>query len=199
MSDKKGILGFFKSWGSIAEDEKKPSKGQSQRKKRSQDADVKMDIPDDVIAYAVSQLEQLLSLAEFDGKVKHKVGRDLLYLDIYDSEEDTGRIIGKSGSTIDSLQTLIQNFVIQKFNQSYKIQVDIEEYRIRRKKQIKSMALKAADELRQNGGEAPLEPMKPAERRVVHLLFEKDQDIDTRSEGSGRHRHIVLVNKANAR
>jgi spoIIIJ-associated protein len=137
-----------------------------------------------------------LYLSKFTGKVKAKNKEgNKLYLDIFDAGEDAGRLIGKSGQTLSALQTLLRNFVIRKFNESIKVSIDAGEYRSRRFSQLRTKALKAAEKVKTDGKKIQLDPMSPSERRAIHLLFEKNEDIQTLSEGSGHSRRIVLAKR----
>ena len=60
---------------------------------------------------------------------------------------------------------------------------------------MKSTALKAAEAVMKHGRKITLEPMSPSDRRAVHVLFEKDKNIQTISEGDGHSRRISLVRR----
>ena len=54
------------------------------------------------------------------------------------------------------------------------------------------MALQKADDARLLGEEIELSPMKPSDRRVVHLALAGFKDIETESVGEGRDRRVVI-------
>ena len=164
------------------------------RNNKPREKETTIDISPEIEAFCIEKLEELLYLSKFLGKVRsNENDGDKLYLEIYDAEDDAGRLIGKSGQTLYSFQTLLKNFVIRKFNSSIKISIDAGDYRNRRLAQIKEKALKAAEKVKTEGKKMYLEPMSPSERRAVHVLFETDSEIRTLSEGSGHTRRIVLV------
>lgn len=222
MSEKKGFFNFLKGWSSptlTAEEQQQRDYALAQQKNESNDDDddydVKADVQEkkqkdthqekrhntvtissEIETFCIEKLEELLYLAKFSGKVKATESEgDKLYLEIFDAGDDAGRLIGKSGQTLYAFQTLIKNFVIRKFNTSIKINIDAGDYRNRRIAQIQEKALKAAERVKTEGKKMYLEPMSPSERRAVHVLFEKDDQIRTISEGSGHTRRIVLVRK----
>jgi spoIIIJ-associated protein len=49
-----------------------------------------------------------------------------------------------------------------------------------------------AEKVRETGTPITLEPMSAAERRIVHLLFVDDPDLETNSIGDGENRKVVI-------
>ncbi|RAP34232.1 hypothetical protein DID80_07525 [Candidatus Marinamargulisbacteria bacterium SCGC AAA071-K20] len=204
MNEKKGLFGSFKSWiggGDFSEEEKqqrehaRAQNAGSEQNNRQTEESVDEGVSQEVELYCVEKLEELLSMCQFSGKVKAKTDRRRLVLEIFDAGEDTGRLIGKSGGTVESLQILIRGFVVRKFQENSRILIDVEGYRGRRFSQVKSRALKAAEAVKKDGKRTPLEPMNSSERRTVHMLFEKDNKVQTVSEGRGQNRRVVLESR----
>ena len=63
--------------------------------------------------------------------------------------------------------------------------VDSEGFRAAYEQELEHMARAGAEEVRQGYEDKLLEPMNPAERRVVHLALVDDSSVETESEGSG--------------
>ena len=70
--------------------------------------------------------------------------------------------------------------------------LDIEHYRQRRAEEIVSLAERMAEQVQETGAPITLEPMSPAERRIVHLALEGMNDIETNSVGGGDNRKVVI-------
>ena len=70
--------------------------------------------------------------------------------------------------------------------------LDIEHYRQRRAEEIVSLAERMAEQVQETGAPITLEPMSPAERRIVHLALEGIDDIETNSVGGGESRKVVI-------
>ena len=49
-----------------------------------------------------------------------------------------------------------------------------------------------AEQVQETGAPITLEPMSPAERRIVHLALEGMNDIETNSVGGGDNRKVVI-------
>jgi hypothetical protein len=54
------------------------------------------------------------------------------------------------------------------------------------------MATRAADDARILGEPIDMEPMSAAQRRVVHMVLAKFDDIQTESFGEGRDRYVQV-------
>ncbi|NBQ47230.1 MAG: hypothetical protein EBU33_02080 [Sphingobacteriia bacterium] len=50
-----------------------------------------------------------------------------------------------------------------------------------------------ADEVKTSGEERALEPMSPADRKVIHDAVNEIEGVETRSEGEDARRYVVLV------
>ena len=109
--------------------------------------------------------------------------------------EDMGILIGKRGQTLDSLQYLT-NLAVNKNSESYyKIKVDTEDYRKRRKDTLENLAKNIAYKVKRTKRAVALEPMNPFERRVIHSALQNDKFVTTHSEGDEPYRHVVVTLK----
>ncbi len=72
------------------------------------------------------------------------------------------------------------------------ITIDIEHYRHRREEKVTSLAERMAERVRESGMSITLEPMTPAERRLVHLSLADDPELNTSSVGEGENRKVVI-------
>ena len=109
--------------------------------------------------------------------------------------EDSGLLIGRRGETMRALQLLVNLIVNKKADDSIRVIVDVESYRARREKAISEMALKVAERVISSGRTIALEPMSPAERRVVHLTLANNPKVRTESVGSGTSRKVTIIPK----
>lgn len=106
--------------------------------------------------------------------------------------DDIGVLIGKRGQTLDSLQYLT-NLVINKGEFSYMaVNLDVEDYRQRRKQTLEQLALNLAKKAKKTKHNIKLEPMNPYERRIIHGALHSDPNIKTYSEGKEPFRYVVI-------
>ncbi len=117
------------------------------------------------------------------------------YIKVVFNGEDLGYMIGNRGRHLDSLQFMLQVILGRKLPEdlTFKVFVDVGGYREEKDKKLEEMALQKADDVRILGEEVDLPPMKPSDRRIVHIALEKFKDITTESRGEGIDRHIVIM------
>ena len=110
-----------------------------------------------------------------------------------DRDDELGLLIGKHGATLDALSA-VTNAVMHKaeFRDLF-FAVDIEGYRARRAATLRNLAQRCADRALREGISIELEPMPPAERRIVHLTLAGHRDLATESTGQGMSRRVVIM------
>lgn len=107
--------------------------------------------------------------------------------------EDLGLLIGKHGTTIDALQHLAFRGAFQGRADRKQVTVDAAGYRERRELALHRMADRAAAEALRYDRAIELEPMRPAERKIVHLHLSARTDVETHSEGDEPDRRLVVT------
>ena len=116
-------------------------------------------------------------------------------IDIELKGDDMGILIGKRGQTLDSLQYLTSLAVNKNSEQYYKIKVDTENYRKRRKDTLENLAKNIAYKVKRTKRSVSLEPMNPYERRIIHSALQNDKYVTTHSEGEEPFRRVVVTLK----
>jgi spoIIIJ-associated protein len=153
---------------------------------------------------AVDVLETLLQLMGFDATVTPREpvtpgdgeGMMAAVLDVAGAgDEDIGLLIGRRGETLAALQHLLNLIVNHQTHSDARYMVDVEGYRRRRENALRDLALRIADRVRENGQSMTLEPMPPAERRIVHIALADDPDVQTISIGEGEARKVAITPK----
>ena len=113
-------------------------------------------------------------------------------IDVDLSGNEMGVLIGKRGQTLDSLQLLANNAIHKNFELYYKVKLDTENYRVRRKETLENLAKNIAYKVKRTRRPVSLEPMNPFERRVNHSALQNDRYVITHSEGEDPYRYIVI-------
>lgn len=111
------------------------------------------------------------------------------------SGEDMGVLIGKRGQTLDSLQYLVSLVANKESEKYYRVKLDTENYRERRKETLESLAKNIAYRVKRTRKSVSLEPMNPYERRIIHSALQNDKYVSTKSEGEEPFRHVVVFMK----
>ena len=71
--------------------------------------------------------------------------------------------------------------------------VDVGGYRQRRVAALQKFTQEIAEEVLESREERALEPMSPADRKVVHDTVNEIEGLATRSEGEDSVRHVVIA------
>jgi spoIIIJ-associated protein len=122
-----------------------------------------------------------------------------LTLNIQGINENLGLLIGRRGETLAALQLLVSLIVGHRTKHRMRIIIDAENYRERREENLRSLALRVAQQVRNYRRAIALEAMPPHERRIVHIALSDSKDISTESIGEGDARRVVISLKRPAR
>ena len=124
-----------------------------------------------------------------------KIDEEEHSIDVELKGDDMGILIGKRGQTLDSLQYLT-NLAVNKHSENYyKVKIDTEDYRKRRKETLENLAKNIAYKVKRTKRPVSLEPMNPFERRIIHSALQNDRYVTTHSEGDEPYRHVVVTLK----
>ncbi len=110
--------------------------------------------------------------------------------------EESRRLIGRDGETLEAIQFLLNRLIQAKDNDAQKVIVDCEHYRSMREDSIVQRVRGLAERVRATGRSLQLEPMNSYERRIVHNAFKDDPDVATWSPNdSARIKQITLLKR----
>lgn len=129
--------------------------------------------------------------------VKVNITIDDKNMDIDVVGEDMGVLIGKRGQTLDSLQYLVSLVVNKETDSFYRVKLDTENYRARRKETLENLAKNIAFKVKKTRRSVALEPMNPYERRIIHAALQNDKYVTTSSKGEDPNRYVVVSFKKN--
>ena len=111
--------------------------------------------------------------------------------------EDSGLLIGRRGQTLQALQFLVNLIVRKELGENVRVLLDVERYRQRRETSLRDMATKVAARVAQTNRSITLEPMPPADRRIVHTTLTDHPGVTTESTGVGDGRKVTISPKPN--
>lgn len=139
---------------------------------------------------AVRFLNRLFKAMQIDCDVEAHEDDDFLRINL--SGRKMGILIGRRGQTLDAIQYLT-SLVVNDGKESYKrVIVDTENYRQKRQKTLEDLADKMAQKAKRYHKRIYLEPMNPAERRIIHARLQNNEDVMTHSIGKEPYRHVVI-------
>ena len=140
-------------------------------------------------------LSDIFNAMKLEVEILIQIDEDSRNIDVELKGNDMGVLIGKRGQTLDSLQLLANNAVHKNFETYYKVKIDTENYRVRRKETLDNLAKNIAYKVKRTKRPVALEPMNPFERRVIHSALQNDRYVTTHSEGEEPYRHVVVTLK----
>ena len=109
--------------------------------------------------------------------------------------EDINAIIGRRGETLDALQYLTGIVSAKSGEKHMRVYIDTGSYRARREETLERLAKKYAERVRKTGRSLTLEPMSPNERRIVHMVIQEIDGLESYSKGEGSARRVVIALK----
>jgi spoIIIJ-associated protein len=108
--------------------------------------------------------------------------------------DDLGLLVGPRGATLAAVQDLTRTFVQrQSENRTDRILVDVGGYREKRSAALRRFTEGIVEEVKSSGEERSLEPMSPADRKVVHDTVNEIEGVETRSAGEEPSRYVVIL------
>jgi spoIIIJ-associated protein len=140
-------------------------------------------------------LTSVFSAMNLEVEIIIKIDEEDKLIDVDLKGDDMGILIGKRGQTLDSLQYLTNLAVNKSSENYYRVKVDTEDYRKRRKETLENLAKNIAYKVKRTKRSVALEPMNPFERRVIHSALQNDKFVTTHSEGEEPYRHVVVTLK----
>jgi spoIIIJ-associated protein len=143
------------------------------------------------IEITVDVLQHILRYMNIHATVQVR-STEPLTLNIHGINENLGLLIGRRGETLAALQLLVSLIVSHRTRHRMRIIVDAENYRERREENLRSLALRVAQQVRNYRRSIALEAMPPHERRIVHIALADSKDISTESIGEGEERRVVI-------
>ena len=107
--------------------------------------------------------------------------------------ENLGILIGRRGETLDAIQHLANYAVNRGAAKRARINVDAENYRLKREESLQRLAQKVAGKVTKYRRNITLEPMNAYERHVIHAALQDYPDVTTYSTGTEPNRRIVVA------
>lgn len=138
-------------------------------------------------------LEGLLDAYGLEGAVETAIEDDIIIVEI--NGEQTEALVGVRGSVRSALHELSRT-VLQRYAQdTARLRLDVAGYAEKRRQALTIYAQGLIDQLVADGGEIMLEPMSPADRKVIHDAAAAREGVNSYSEGEAPRRYVVLQAK----
>ncbi|HJS71565.1 MAG TPA: RNA-binding cell elongation regulator Jag/EloR [Acidimicrobiia bacterium] len=135
-------------------------------------------------------LEGLVDAFGLEGTVSARVEDDVIIADV--EGDQTEAMVGVRGSVRSAIHELTRTVVQRYSKETARIRLDIAGYAERRRTALSIYAEQLIEQLKAEGGEIMLEPMSPADRKVIHDAAANHRGVDSYSEGEPPRRYVVL-------
>lgn len=154
------------------------------------------------MAEGISLQEQAAVAKEFLEGLFERYGLEATF-EVHELDEETvevsadgeglGVLVGPKGTTIAALQDVTRTVVQRHFpTRTDRIIVDVAGYRQRRIAALKRFTEQIAAEVLESGSEQALEPMSPADRKVIHDAVAAITGVTSSSQGEEPYRFVVI-------
>ncbi|HVE94403.1 MAG TPA: RNA-binding cell elongation regulator Jag/EloR [Acidimicrobiales bacterium] len=141
---------------------------------------------------AVQFLEGLVEAFGFDATVGVRSVNDEA-VEIAVTGDDLGLLVGPRGATLQAIQELTRTAVLRQTNiREGWVVVDVADYRQKRRGALEKFARQVAEQVTTTGTAVRLDPMPPADRKVVHDVLNTVDGVVTGSEGEEPRRRVVI-------
>ena len=135
-------------------------------------------------------LSGLVDSYGLDGEVTTNIEDEVIVADV--RGDQTEALVGIRGTVRSAIHELTRT-VLQRYGQdTARLRLDIAGYAERRRQALSIYAEQLIEQLNSEGGEIMLEPMSPADRKVIHDVAAAHEGIASYSEGESPRRYVVL-------
>lgn len=153
----------------------------------------------EILESVKEKVSTLLGHLEVDAQAKIQMeiaddGKKVAKVEV-SGDDELGRLIGRMGSSLRSLQTVLSLLINKGREEPLYIYLDVNGYRAKREESLRNMALRAADIAKKRARIYELPPMNASERRVVHMALADDDEVSTESAGEGMGRRVMIKPK----
>jgi spoIIIJ-associated protein len=107
-----------------------------------------------------------------------------------------GLLIGRRGETLASIQHVVNRIFTSKTGKHSKVTIDVGGYVKRKHRLLVEKAHKIAERVRKTKRDYDFEPLKAADRRIIHLAVAELTDVTTYTIGDGLLRKVVITPKS---
>ncbi len=143
---------------------------------------------EETIAETSRVLRELLVSAQLRVEVHHRGG-----LSFELAGDDLPHLLVRQGEGLEGLQTLTGRLATRRIGRTVFPHLDAEGFRERRQEALEESARRSAERVKLSGRKVLLEPMSPADRRLIHLTLSADSQVETRSEGEGFFKRVAIL------
>ena len=139
---------------------------------------------------AAKGAELLIRIAGLELAPRVFQGEERLEVDL--SGEDVDWCFADDGEFLMAVEHLLPRMIRTLSGETTAVRVDCDNFHEIREERLRSLAQRVAEDVRRRGKPRILEPMNPADRRIIHTTLADDPHVQTESEGDGYFKRIMV-------
>ncbi len=149
-------------------------------------------VTDDALEAADMALGDVADFLFFDMQWDIRLDEDeVVHIEL--GGDDSHKIIEEDGRLLRSIEHLLPRLIRSKLGQGVSCTVDCEGFKEAHEEHLRSLAVRVAEEVASSQRSKLLEPMTPADRRLIHVSLVDDPKVETESEGRGFKKRVRIV------
>lgn len=148
---------------------------------------------EDIINYVKEYINNLEN--GFNIKINKEINFQEDILKVVLVSDNNSILIGKDGRTLESIQTLLRNSIKNQIGINIKINMDASNYKAKKQKNLEYEIKKIAKDVLKTHIEVKLDPMNSYDRRCVHNVVSKFENLKSVSFGESPNRYVVISYK----
>ncbi|MBQ4133136.1 MAG: Jag N-terminal domain-containing protein [Desulfovibrionaceae bacterium] len=111
---------------------------------------------------------------------------------VINNADESGLIIGREGQTLSALQYMVSRIISRRMEAAIHVHLDTGEYKERQEQKLRDLALRLAERARESGRTQYTRPLSSYHRRIIHMLLQEEEGIETRSKGEGAMKRVYI-------
>ena len=147
----------------------------------------------DLVNYIKESIIEITKMMGMEVNLEVRRRDDSITIKIF--SDHNAVLIGKNGTTIEALQTIIRQIVHKETQEFISVILDVENYKEKRVKNLEYLAKKVAREVKETKVETKLDSMNSYERRIIHSTLSENKYVYTESVGEEPNRCVVIKPK----
>ncbi len=144
----------------------------------------------DINEFIKDYLVKLTTDMGFEVNAESKDNDGILNITLFSDKNNL--LIGRDGKNMHALTTIMKQVLFNELGTYYKFDLDIGEYKLKKKNNLERLAYKLAKEVGKTKVDAKMDPMNSYERRIIHNALNDNRYVYTESFGEEPNRYVVI-------
>ena len=145
---------------------------------------------EEVVSDVTAYVQEIINEMDVEASLSSSYNRRTVNMQIDTNEP--GRVIGYHGKVLKALQLLAQNYLYIRYEKSFYISINVNDYVEHRAEVLQSYAQKLANKALEERRSQPKDPMSNNERKIIHRIISKMDGVTSYSEGDEPNRYVVV-------